>query len=96
MAQENVALSTGIAKLDGQGYVDDNGEYLGEVYFAAETRRYYAVSMRDVENLGERILAGEQDAYSLWCAESDPEGEGATEDEALEAAGWVGVAAHED
>lgn len=34
---------------------------------------YYAVSVEDAADLLSRLRSGEDDAYSLWCSETDAE-----------------------
>ena len=34
---------------------------------------YFAVSVDDAADLVDRLAAGEADAYSLWCSETDGE-----------------------
>ena len=43
----------------------EDGDY---VYQESPAGRYYRVDATDLEDLGRRLLAGEPDAYSLWCA----------------------------
>lgn len=76
-------ITSAIDKLDGRVYVDDAGDIAGLVYYAAETRRYYAVDLSQIEGLAARLAAEEPDAYSLWCASEGYAGDGfSTEEEA--------------
>jgi len=54
----------------------------GVVYCDAGTRRYYAADWLSIAAL---VDGGD---YSLWCAETTPDGEGETVAEAIEATGW--------
>lgn len=63
MTQHADPIGAGITRL---GAVDLGDEQYA--YYADETRAWYLVSADDVRDLGARLLAGEQDAYSLWCA----------------------------
>lgn len=57
------------------------------IYYADETREYYLVDEEQLESLGDRILRGETEAYSRWCAEEGYSEEGyRTEEEAVDAA----------
>ncbi len=86
----NAQLTQAINKLDGQTYEDSDGDLLGVVYFAAETRRYYAVDVDQLIDLAARLRRGDTDAYSRWCAEDGYSGDGhVTEDEAALVAGWT-------
>lgn len=69
-------ITPALDKLDGRVYVDDAGHIAGFVYYASETRRYYAVDLSQIEGLAARLAAGEPDAYSLWCAAEGYAGDG--------------------
>lgn len=43
-----------------------DGDY---AYYAEESREWWTVTDDDVAELGAMLLAGESDAYSIWCAE---------------------------
>ena len=43
-------------------------------YYALETGRTWVHPGDDLEALGRRLLAGEPDAYSLWCADPSTDG----------------------
>lgn len=63
-------LELGIDKLSAVELVEEirDCEY---AYYADETGKWYLVTAEEVEDLGERLLSGERDAYSLWCADTD-------------------------
>lgn len=75
-------------QLAGSVYCDKDGDPIGVVYYADETSTYYAVSLDDCADLVVLLRNRTEDAYSHWCAGSSPDGEGSTEESALEAAGW--------
>ena len=72
------------------------------VYNAGETNRYYVVSAADLADLGARLIERDacavvdwddahHDAYSHWCANTLPLGEGKTAESAIRDAGLVDV-----
>ena len=60
-------LATAIAKLSA---VDHDGDY---AYYEEGTHQWYQVTEGDMIDLGERLVRGDRDAYSLWCAETAAE-----------------------
>jgi hypothetical protein len=58
-------LAEGVERLHASRF---GGHY---IYRADETGLDYTASESDVADLGRRLLAGEEDAYSRWCAETD-------------------------
>lgn len=57
------ALATGLERLHAVDLGD--GEY---AYYASETACWYLTDESDVRLLGEALLAGDDEAYSTWCA----------------------------
>lgn len=69
------------ARVDDMASLAAARAYLGErdltdegddewTYYAAETRSRWRVTTDDMIDLGARMLRGERDAYSLWCADT--------------------------
>lgn len=84
-----IDLTAALALLDGVEYRDgDDNSLTGVVYYAAETRRYYAVDVQAVEDLAARLEHGDPEAYSRWCAEEGSADGYPTADEAATAVGW--------
>jgi hypothetical protein len=40
----------------------------GYRYYAPETGKFYRVPFKSMASLGSRLLEGQDDGYSLWCA----------------------------
>ena len=43
-------------------------------YYAAETQTSWVCPGDNLEDLGRRLIAGETDAYSRWCADPSTDG----------------------
>lgn len=68
---------------------DAEGDLAGITYYAAETARYYAASLIDLERYIATVQRREDgDAYSIWCAETDSSGESKAREETLAGMGW--------
>lgn len=61
----NPTRRAGLDRLDAVALPE--GDY---AYYAEEVSGWYLVSESEISELGESLLAGEDDAYSLWCASS--------------------------
>jgi hypothetical protein len=76
-----------IEEVDKDFLIERAAEYLGATdvgqgwaYLPAEhCDHVYVVDEHDVADLGGRLLIGQADAYSLWCAETDAESSSAAE-----------------
>ena len=89
-AYDTTDLTAALALLDGVEYRDgDDNSLTGVVYYAAETRRYYAVDVQAVEDLAARLERGDPEAYSLWCAETGYADPYRTAAQAATAEGWL-------
>lgn len=71
----------------------EDGDY---AYRADETGEWYRLTELDLEDLEERIAAGERDAYSLWCASPYLEEIEDTDHDTLDAICNAGGAAEHD
>lgn len=80
-------MKTAIELLDATECIAGNGQTQGCVYYAAETRLWYAVTPERLEDLQDLLTSGVPDAYSLWCADGVEQGY-PTERDAAVAAGW--------
>lgn len=80
-------MKTAIELLGASQFVAGNGRTQGCVYYAAETRLYYAVTAERLADLQDLLDRKVPDAYSLWCADGVERGF-ATEAEAAASAGW--------
>lgn len=69
---------------------DDDGDDCGLVYFAPETQRWLAVDVNACQALVDEGPEYDRDVYSRWCSSpaAQPSGDGATAQEAIDAAGW--------
>ena len=67
---DNDAIVTAVASVldDGKVVWGPDGDPLGVTYRDSGTGRHYAADVADCRALLERFAAGEQDAYSHWCA----------------------------
>ena len=83
-ATELLAAATKLLPAARTAY-DADGNPAGVIYFAAETRLWYAVGVADLAAL---VEGRSHDWYSEWCADSAPVGEGGAADDAASDAGW--------
>lgn len=63
MTNRTDARRAGVDRLDAVELPD--GHY---AYLAPETGSWYHITEYDICDLGEALLADEDDAYSVWCA----------------------------
>ena len=65
-----------------------DGAILGALYRDEGTHRWYFADLDSLTLLALEARMGE-DAYSRWCAETHPDGEGVTPEEALRSGGII-------
>ena len=69
---------------------DEDGDLAGVVYFADETRRYYAADLDALRSLIEVVKDTHgHDSYSIWCSQTVPDAEGASEDDVMAEMDWT-------
>lgn len=68
---------------------DQDGDLAGITYYDGATAKWYAASVDDLRKYVEVFQRREDAHYSVWCAETSPEGEADSRAETLALMGWV-------